>query len=120
MDKSFKCSVCKNIVVPDEGTAGYGVKGNGHKICYPCCATRDSADMIKTGRACLYLVNRDGRQYITNWPGSLSIGPVYVRKGKHNIAGTRYDAWFTFDNQKWHGVNYGEMTQIIHCRRLKQ
>lgn len=87
--------------------------------------------MVETGRATLYLVKTDKTHRIgldshsvwaiTNWPGSLSF-PVYgVRKGRHNIAGSRYDCWFNGpDGHVWHAVQYGEWTQIAHCRRTKE
>lgn len=57
---------------------------------------------------------------VTNWPGSLSFRTGYIRKGRHNFAGTRYDTWFTGPDEKtWHAVQYGENTQIAHCRRVK-
>ena len=58
--------------------------------------------------------------WLGNWPGSIKIIPHHVRKGRHNIAGTRYDVWFTdHKNRQWHGVQYGENTQLCHCKRLK-
>lgn len=96
-------------------TTGYGVDRSGRKHCYECCAKRDVADMVSTGRATLYLSNGE----VSNWPGSLKFR-AHVRKGRHNIARTRYDAWFTGpDGKQWHGVQYGDNTQICHCKRLK-
>jgi hypothetical protein len=125
---TFKCSVCKQTVAQGHSdfTTGYGVKpGNGHKVCYACCAARDKADMLKTGRATLYLTIERPELYkqgyrsgkVSNWPGSLEI-PVFYRRGRHNITGCRFDVWFTFKGQNWHGVQYGENTQICHCRRI--
>lgn len=104
-------------------TTGYGVDKDGKKHCYACCAKRDRQDMIATGKACLYLVHTSANQpqaRITNWPGSLEFRPYHVKTGRHNMAGKRYDAWFTGpDGKPWHGVTYGDMTQICHCRRVK-
>jgi hypothetical protein len=56
---------------------------------------------------------------VTNWPGSLRFN-AFVRRGRHNLAGTRYDLWFTGpENTLWHGVQYGDQTQVCHCKRLK-
>lgn len=34
--------------------------------------------------------------------------------------GVRYDTWFTGpDGKQWHAVQYGDNTQIAHCRRTK-
>lgn len=128
-------------------TTGYGKDSRGRTYCYACCAKRDVARMVETGRATLYLcsveippegsvpggfASRDGpalipseratlrRWYIKNWPGSLSFPVSFMRTGRHNIAGRRYDAWFTGpDGKHWHAVTYGDMTQIAHCKRIK-
>lgn len=71
---------------------------------------------IEHGKITLYLSNGDK---VTNWPGSLRIRAYRVKHGKHNIARTRTDAWFTFEGANWHGVNYGKDSQILHCRRTK-
>ena len=95
-------------------TRGYGVL-NGKRHCYECCAKMDKEQMRKDGKTTLYL----SKNRITNWPGSLSIPIKYQKTGMHNIARTRIDAWFTFEGEEWHGVQYGEWTQIIHCKRNK-
>src|SRR3990167_8673081 len=101
-----------------EITTGYGTDKDGKKHCYACCADNDRKAMIADGRATLYLIGKPGEHEITNWPGSLRFNPFRVRKGRHNMARTRYDAWFTGpDGKKWHGVQYGENTQIAHCKR---
>jgi hypothetical protein len=73
--------------------------------------------MIDTGRAVLYLCE-SGR--LTNWPGSLQFRAHAMKEGRHNIAGTRIDVWFIGpDGARWHGTQYGEWTQLCHCRRVK-
>ena len=135
MKTEFTCSVCKKTYPPapaDSCTTGYGNDPKTNAIvCYSCCADRDRADMIQHGDAVLYLTHkpfgtpeiarldtwRDGT--ISNWPGSLKM-PCRVKRGAHNIARYRYDAWFTGpDGKPWHGVQYGDNTQIVHCKRLK-
>lgn len=116
-------------------TTGYGEDRDGKRYCYDCCAERERAAMIEHGKATLYLVKDSGYQrptvgseqasdrawIITDWPGKLRFRPWHVRKGRHNIARTRYDAWFAGpDGHVWHGVQYGDMTQIIHCKRTKE
>jgi hypothetical protein len=100
-------------------------------VCYKCCAEDDRRSMIETGKATLYLVKREIAPavhgagplmcyFITNWPGSLEfkVGGA-VRHSRHNIAGSRTDAWFTGpDGKEWHAVNIGD-NQIARCRRLK-
>lgn len=122
-----------------ECTTGYGTDREGKTYCYACCAERDKADMIETGRATLYLTMPDnhptkpgnmwGYHYaepipgdctVSNWPGSLKLKTHCARVGGHNMTGKRYDVWFTGpDGANWHGVQYGDNTQICHCRRLK-
>ena len=115
--KCYKCN--KNISKPDPGSisTGYGLDVNRNKICYPCCALGDIEYMHEYGKITLYL----GDGIITNWPESLSF-PVYCsRKGKHNLAKTRTDVWFHgLDGKIWHGTQYGEFSQLCHCRRTQE
>jgi hypothetical protein len=111
-----------------EHTTGYGIDKDSKTHCWSCCAEQDKAQMIKDGKTMLYLTYRhegkiafgeyfDGK--VGNWPGTLSF-PCRIRKGSHNMARTRYDLWFTGpDGKQWHGVQYGENTQIAHCKRVK-
>lgn len=130
----FRCYECKQVKpVQTSGGTGYGADNSGRLICYACCGERDKRDMIKTGRATLYLTQPEhsgpslrldsygpsGHAQVTNWPGTMRLN-AYVRRGFHNIARYRYDAWFTGpDGKPWHGVTYGDNTQICHCKRLK-
>lgn len=66
-----------------------------------------------------------GRRYygaakLTNWPGTLNLPINTIKVGRHNIARRRYDFWFTFESANWHGVQYGDNTQLAHCRKVKQ
>lgn len=133
------------------GGTGYGITTRGKrqvKICYECCGKRDRKYMETSDRIMLYLSKIDhGGGYcaldrkdehirrtsyakyletnshhweVSNWPGTLKFR-CQEKKGRHNIAGTRHDVWFT-DHQgnEWWGVQYGEWTQICHCRKLKR
>lgn len=125
--KTFKCYTCKQIKeLQTTGGTGYGYDRARHKICYACCAIRDEKDMLKTGRAVLYLTTEPdiyangqyGTATVTNWPGSLKFTGRFKR-GEHNIARYRFDAWFKDKaGKEWHGVQYGQMSQIIHCKRI--
>jgi hypothetical protein len=97
--------------------------------------------MLETGRATLYLtlnevnpmrpnrhldgvssIYHDGTAHVGNWPGSLQF-KLYprVKVGYHNVAGRRYDVWFPGpDGFVWHGTQFGDMTQICHCKRTKE
>jgi len=101
-------------------TRGYGQDSQGKKHCYACCAEQDKQHMREHGKIALYLVqDKTGSNRITNWPNSLSFPVNHIRKGRHNIASCRYDCWFSFEGQQWHGVQFGDNTQIIHCKRIK-
>lgn len=116
----------------------------GAIYCADCCGEMDREGMIRAGRATLYLsfpcnprlgrgasvASRLGMQflcyspdevYVSNWPETLRI-PVrggVVKAGAHNFARIRYDVWFIGpDGKEWHGVQYGDNTQICHCRRV--
>ena len=130
-DKATEVLDCGHT--PTQGvpmTTGYGTDKDGKRHCFACCAKRDKASMRETGKATLYLKRSDfllpvggyhftGEGTVSNWPGTLEY-PCTIRRGCHNIAGTRYDCWFTdSDGHKWHGVQYGENTELCHCNRLK-
>ena len=106
---------------------GYGQDSEGNTYCYSCCADRERTQMIETGRATLYLIPAKETAHsrvhatVTDWPGYLRF-PIIgtVRKGRHNMARVRYDFDFTGpDNAHWVGTQYGDNTQIAHCRRVK-
>lgn len=129
-------------------TFPYGTMPGGDKVCYPCCGALDCEHMLQHGKITLYLVKRNeyelGNQdlqdyarltnahiyppvvrtnfYIVNWPNSLSfkvVGGPY--RGSHNIARVRYDVWFVGpDLHIWHGVQYGDYTELCHCKRTKE
>lgn len=107
-------------------STGYGTDRAGKTFCYACCAENDKKAMIEDGRACMYLVsNKDHRSNVvynvTNWLGSLKFQVYHHRVGKHNIAGSRIDAWFKGpDGFVWHAKQYGTMSDICHCKRTKE
>lgn len=109
-----------------EGGTGYGLFGKrNRKVCYACCGERDRKTMVTTGKAVLYLTHGGGEMTgvnvggsVSNWPGTLKF-MCSVRIGRHNIAGKRYDVWFTGpDGKQWHGVTYGGNTQLCRCKRV--
>ena len=100
-------------------TRGYGTDPiTGKTYCYACCAERDKQYMRDHGEIVLYLCGEPGAYRLTNWPGTLIARPWRVRIGRHNMVGKRYDVWFTFENRRWHGVQYGDNTQLCHCRMI--
>lgn len=127
IDTGLICANCGQPIQKekDSGGTGYGENDKGEKICYQCCADEDRKYMIEHGTAVLYLVENDRNDRtkspyeVVNWPGTLRFRPVYVKKGRHNIARTRTDVWFKGpDGERWWGVQYGENTQIIRCKRV--
>jgi hypothetical protein len=117
LTKTFKCADCGETKPTQR--AGYGIYDGDKAICYACCGLRNAAKMRETGKAILYLTDDQGRYKVTNWPGTLSIEPWRVRSRRHNLVGRRTDVWFNFGGASWHGVTYGEDTQLCHCKRLK-
>jgi len=129
---SFTCEVCHKEISQEheDFTTGYATNDKKEKICYACCAEADKQFMRDNNKITLYLIkrylypesttNKAYNYFVTNWPGSLEIKCYYSDKGKHNIAGTRYDVWFKFEGYVWHGVQYGENTQLCHCKKTKQ
>ena len=117
----FMCAECKQNCpcnMTGNGGTGYASDDAGALYCYACCAIRDARDMEKTGRAVLYLQS-DGKTWeVTNWPSTLRI-PCRVKKGAHNWARVRYDAWFKHAGANWYGVSYGDNTQILRAKKVK-
>jgi len=120
MHKSIACFICKSSVITE-----YAIDKNDNRICYRCCGFEDRHKLMTEDKATLYLTitdkspaNGQSRATVSNWPGTLEL-PAFYSKGKHNIAGTRYDVWFKCGGRNWYGVSYGENTQLLHCRALK-
>ncbi|NJO63177.1 MAG: hypothetical protein HC836_34650 [Richelia sp. RM2_1_2] len=122
--ETFHCIVCQqDKPVNKAGGTGYGRNKDG-KTCYACIGILDkqALENAKIGdKFTHYLAKKKGEDYYTvcNWPGTWSTGKLYVRKGYHNIARYRYDVWFTVGKNRFHGVTFGDMTQICHIRCIK-
>lgn len=111
-------------------TRGYSTDSNGKRSCYNCSAEIQRQFMRDDGRATLYLtknLNFDPARlsspyapthYIGDWPGGIKLPVWHVKKGRHNITRVRYDFRFRFEGTEWHGVQYGDNTQLAHCKRL--
>jgi len=125
------CHQCNKVIKRKKNsiTTGYGTDRDGHKICFKCIGRNERLEMNKSDRATLYLtVGQRGNSgplvtKVTNWPSSLVIYPYASKDGRHNIAQTRKDVWFItkfFGKVKhWHGVRYGNYTDILHCKQVK-
>lgn len=113
-------------------TTGYGrwkneETGEWQTFCYACGAEKERDWMIVKGKTILYLVqHNDGTCEITDWPGELRFRVLSLRKGRHNIARVRYDVWFHGPDEyggysaMWWGVQYGDNTQLCHCKRIRR
>lgn len=117
------CADCDQEIWTGGRSAGYGLfwdAGERRTICPDCCAVRERQQMDETGKAILYLCrNTDGQWRVTNYLGTLVYPVQTFRKGRHNVAGTRYDVWFRdHAGRIWHGVQYGEWTELTHCKRI--
>lgn len=121
MGGAVTCDRCGGPCEPRGGASGYGVDAEGRTYCYPCCAKRERERMTSDGRATLYLSRTaDNVWTVTDWPGELRFAVRAVRRGRHNLAGTRTDAWFAGpDGHLWHAVQYGDDNQIARCRRTR-
>lgn len=109
----------QTCVMCGKETAEYG-KMNDKFYCYDCCAVLDTQQMKDTNQIVLYLdQDQENNYFVSNWPGTLKIMVEEIKKGKHNIAKTRYDVWFSYAGKNWHGVQYGEWTQLCHCKAVK-
>lgn len=117
--KKFICDQCQKEKMPDsELSTGYGTNKEGKKICFECIGKNDLEEMTNAKRGqkfTLYLCNSE----VSNWPGSFK-SPIYgLSKGRHNIARYRYDFYFNVGKNKFHGVQFGDNTQIAHCKAIK-
>jgi len=121
----MKCDRCnKEIVKPEGCGTGYATNEHNETICYECCAEEDREWMRTHDKIDLYLtetkVEDRWKWSITNWPGTLRFDNLHVRQGYHNIAGVRRDTWIWFEGRRWHGVRYGDNTQVVHLKKLKK
>ena len=122
MAERFYCSACTcEVNSPGAAGVGYAVKGNGHRVCYPCAGRADVREMMKHGVLRMYFTDREGVAEVTNWPGSLRFRVHGKRTGRHNIAGSRLTAWFVGpDNHEWYGIRYGRNTDLMTVRRTRR
>lgn len=116
---TFHCCQCKqDKPLQTEGGTGYGYNQQRETICYECCGKNDEKELNEMPIGAKTIQYFDGT-HVVNWPGTLKIKPRYQRTGKHNIARIRIDFWFTFNGNNFHGVRYGDNTEIAHIRKIK-
>jgi len=100
-------------------TTGYGTHPDGKRSCYACCSAMDREAMILDGHSKHLPLYFNGKE-VKNWCGGLRFTVSHVRHGRHNMAGSREDFWFTGpDGKPWWGYQVGKYNTIAHCRRVK-
>jgi hypothetical protein len=115
------------------GGTGYAIKPDGVRICYPCAATAERADMIREGRGVLYLSNAKGQPvnpsqhdpaawHLGNWTGHLAFPLSECQPYQHPFSHSRRGGIaFRFrgpDGAEWHGRHDAEH-QLVTVRRCK-
>ena len=119
MVHEFTCHQCgQHKIHEDNISTGYGSDKEGNKICFQCCGVNDAKELTDLPIGGKTIQYWDGKNII-NWPSSLVIKPYYVTNGKHNIARTRTDINFRFNGFNFHAVQYGDMSQIAHIKKIK-
>lgn len=125
MEQEFTCHRCGKVYPVLPIAPGYGKDDQDNKICYACCGEIDKDNMKAWESYTLYLTSEleDGgkkKWYASNWPGTLRL-PIHHEpvRGRHNWCGVRYDVWFKCNDEEWHGTQFGDNTQILHCKKLK-
>lgn len=95
MKHEFICSQCnEHKTHKSDMTTGYGTNKEGGKICFSCCGKNDILELINLQNKQKVWQYFDGKN-IVNWPSTMKIKPNFTKKGRHNIAGSREDVWFT-------------------------
>lgn len=127
---------CGHVATPQPpsdvcGGTGYGMDAEGRRYCYACCAEREKASMIATGRATLYLraptrgnaePNPRKNYSVIDWPNTLSFVAFNVRCSRNGggFGSQRTDADFIGpDGYIWHAVNRGDC-DLARCKRTKR
>jgi hypothetical protein len=120
MKHEFTCSVCNEHKVHESDfSTGYATDKNDNKVCFECMGKIDAKELRELQpkqKTYLYLDTK--QKTLSNWPGTFKIHLHRIKEGFHNIAGKRYDVWFDYAGNKYHGTRYGDNTQICHIKRL--
>lgn len=120
MAKTLTCSRCGKEVNQDSDPAvGYGTTAANHRICYRCCADEDRERLRRGEPIALYLNEKTGE--VTNWPGTLRIGVICLRRSHGWGFGTRYPIVtfrFAFEGREYRGKVQGNM-DLARCQPTK-
>lgn len=135
-----KCFICNKQFKKTEITTGYGIDHHGHKLCFDCIGKLDRKKLYNMpigGKTILYHIrektgNDTYRHFVSNCSGTFKNSAILQNIGRHNIAGKRYDLDFVLKDEngnvikdkkgkmQWfHGTRYGDMTEILHVRKVK-
>src|SRR5690349_1286529 len=112
MNTTFKCCQCGQTKSSEGCGTGYGTDKAGNKTCYQCIGENDRKELeaAKLGERFTLYLSKDATGYkVTNWPGTFNVS-AHVNVGRHNMAGKRYDAYFTVSGNNFHGITYGDNT----------
>jgi hypothetical protein len=121
---TFKCQSChRELPTNKSGGTGYGITKSGKKICYECAGKAELKEIAgKSGgdKHTFYLIKKDGKVVISNWPGSYQFPVHSMTSGKHNMAGKRLDVWFKDHmGHEWHGINIGD-NDLVRAVKIKK
>lgn len=120
MRHEFSCTQCGERKVHESDlSTGYGKDKDGNKVCFDCCGINDTNELENLKPKEKFTLYMDTKaKKLTNWPGTLVIPLSFIKEGKHNMAGKRYDTWFKFNGGNYHAVQYGDNTQIAHIKKV--
>lgn len=128
MTHQFTCHQCgKEKQFISETTTGFALDEDENKICFDCCGFNDARDLkeLEPGKQMLLYLNTNTKE-ISNWPGSFTFVVPIIRTTQHSVPCkkatryiNRYDTWFKYEGNNYHGVQYGDNTTIVHIRKLK-
>lgn len=134
MDQMERCFICGKQPKHDGIGTGYGYDAHGHKLCYRCIGILDKRRLERMSlgqRTDLYITKKTkgdiSNYYVSNWPGTFKHHAIHLSDGRHNIAGIQRHYWFCIRSNEsndgkthaFHGVCFGDNTEILHCRKVK-
>lgn len=136
-----RCGVTFQSYTPGSSVSNFAYTRDNRMVCVKCCAELEKAYMRTHDKIVLYFQSfqhryqtdytRKNKIYIigghgdvmgelTDAMGNKIVDLYYIDRGKHNIAGRRYDFRFMFEGRTWHGTVYGDNSDLAYCRRLKK
>lgn len=113
----FTCSQClEHKTHTSDFTTGYGRDPETNKIiCFDCAGENDAYALqnLKPKESIyLYLIKREGKYFLANWPSSFEI-PIHRVTEGHN----RIDIAFTYKGYWYSGYQKGDDNQICKVRK---